>query len=208
VNKGDRVPDPTFLEQGESLRELKTLEVIAASPRISQRDLSKRLGIALGLTNACVSKMARTGLIRISRINGRSLAYHLTPAGFSAKAKLSVEYARTTVDLYRTAKQAVTEGIGALAMQGVTRIALLGAGDVAEIVGIVCSHQGMEIVCVVDDDPPRQGTAIAGLTVCPTPALRECGCQAVIVTYLDDVESWILRARELVEEDTLVVRAI
>jgi DNA-binding MarR family transcriptional regulator len=202
------VLDSTFLEQGQALRDLKALEVIAESPSISQRDLSKRLGIALGLTNACVGKMARTGLIKISRINGRSLAYHLTPAGFSAKARLSVEYARATVGLYRSAKEAVTEGLGLLAARGVSRIALLGAGDVAEIVGIVCAHQGMEIVCVADDDPELQRAVLSGLPVRPTSALRDCGCQAVIVTYLEDVDFWMQHAQELVAEGTPVVRAI
>lgn len=200
--------DSTFLQQGHALRDLKALEAIAELPSISQRDLSQRLGIALGLTNACVGKMARAGLIRISRINGRSLAYHLTPAGFSAKAKLSMEYAKATVGLYRTAKQAVTEGLGVLAAQGVSRIGLLGTGDVAEIVGIVAAHQGMEIVCVADDDAERQGATFMGLPVRPTSTLGASGCQAVIVAYLEDVEFWVQHAEGLVGDDTLVVRAI
>lgn len=208
MNKGGLVLESTFLEQGHALRDLKALEMIAESPAISQRDLSKRLGIALGLTNACLSKMARTGLIKISRINGRSLAYHLTPAGFSAKARLSMEYAKATVDLYRSARDVVTEGLGVLAGQGVSHIGLLGAGDVAEIVGIVCAHQGIEILCVADDDPERQRTTFLGLPVRPTSALKDCRCQAVIVTYLEDVEFWMQHAQELVAAGTPVVRAI
>ena len=200
--------ESSFLQQGHDLRDLKALEVIAESPSISQRDLSQRLGIALGLTNACVSKMARTGLIKISRINGRSLAYHLTPAGFSAKAKLSMEYAKATVGFYRTAKQAVTDGLEVLATQGVSRVGLLGAGDVAEIVGVVCSRQGMEIVCVMDDAAERQGATFLGLPVRPTSALRDCRCQAVIVTYLEDIDFWMQHAQELVAKGTPVVRAI
>jgi DNA-binding MarR family transcriptional regulator len=208
VNKGGVVPESIFLEQGHALRDLKALEVIAESPSISQRDLARHLGIALGLTNACVSKMARTGLIRISRIDGRSLAYHLTPAGFSAKARLSMEYARATIGLYSTARQAVTERLGALASKGVTRIGLLGAGDVAEIVGIVCAHQGMSIGCVADDRPEWLGTRFMGLPVVSSEALADYGCQAVIVTYLEDGEYWVQHAQRLVGKDTPVVRAI
>jgi DNA-binding MarR family transcriptional regulator len=202
------VSETTFLEQGQALRDLKALEAIAESPSISQRDLSQRLGIALGLTNACVSKMARTGLIKISRINGRSLAYHLTPAGFSAKAKLSMEYARTTVGFYHTAKQAVTDGLGALAATGVSRIALFGVGDVAEIVGIVCAHQGLEVACIVDENPDWQGTTFMGLPVLPSTALKDCTCQAVIITYLEDADFWLQHAQGIVGIDTPVVRAI
>ena len=200
--------DSTFLQQGHALRDLKALEAIAESPSISQRDLSQRLGIALGLTNACVGKMARAGLIRISRINGRSLAYHLTPAGFSAKARLSMEYARATVGMYHTAKQAVTEGLGVLASAGASRMALLGVGDVAEIVGVVCSHQGMEIVCIADENPDWQGRVFMGLPVLPASGLKDCGCEAVIVTYLEDVEFWVQHAQGIVAKGTPVVRAI
>ena len=200
--------DSSFLEQGESLRDLKALEAIAQSPSISQRDLAQQLGIALGLTNACLGKMARKGLIKVSRINGRSLAYHLTPAGFSAKARLSMEYARTTVGLYRTARQAVTEGLAILASEGVTRIALLGVGDVAEIVGIVCAHQGIEIVCLLDEVLDVQGTSFMGLPVRPLAELSACDYQAVIVTYLEDVEYWVEHVREMVPEGTPVMKAI
>jgi DNA-binding MarR family transcriptional regulator len=199
---------PAFLEQGQALRDLKALEAIAESPSISQRDLSQRLGIALGLANSCLAKMARKGLIKVSRVNGRSLAYHLTPAGFTAKAKLSVDYARTTVDFYRTARSAVTAGLGVLAAQGVSRVAILGAGDVAEIVGIVCAHQGLRIVCVADDDPARQGTEFMGLLVGPTAVLMDCGCEAVVVAHLEDAEQWMELASKLVPSGTLVVRAI
>ena len=197
-----------FLEQGEALRDLKTLEAIEQAPSISQRDLARQLGVALGVTNACLSKMARAGLIRISRVNGRSLAYHLTPAGFSAKAKLSVEYARATVDLYRTARQAVTQGIAVLAERGVKRIGILGAGDIAEIVGIVCAHQGIAIMCIADENPDIQGTSFLGLPVVRMAALAECDCDAVIVAYPEDADIWVKNAAEIMPDGRPVMKAI
>lgn len=208
MNKGVSVSESSFLEQGQALRDLKALEVISQSPSISQRDLAQQLGIALGLTNACLTKLARKGLIKVSRINGRSLAYHLTPVGFSAKAKLSVEYARTTVGLYRTARQAVTEAIGILAAADVSSIALLGVTDVAEIVGIVCAHQGISIVCLFDEIAEVQGTSFMGMSVRPLADISACDCEAVIVAYLDDQEYWINRVRAVVPEGTPVIKAI
>jgi DNA-binding MarR family transcriptional regulator len=202
------VPNSLFLEQGQALRDLKTLEAIEQAPSISQRDLARQLGVALGVTNACLSKMARAGLIRISRVNGRSLAYHLTPAGFSAKAKLSMEYARATVDLYRTARQAVTEGIGVLAESGVTRIALLGAGDIAEIVGIVCAHRGITIVAIADENVEVQGTSFLGLTLVSMAELAECDCEAVIVTYPEDADIWMKHVKEIMPKGTPVMTAM
>ena len=202
------VSGQTFLEQGPALRDLKTLEVIARTPSISQRDLAQELGIALGLANACLARMTRTGLIRISRINGRSLAYHLTPAGFTVKAKLSAQYVRTTIDFYHTARQAVRQGLGILSAQGISRIGLVGTGDVAEIVGVVCAHENISIVCIADDDLELRGTSFMGLPVVTTANLSRCGCQAVIVSCLDDVQFWMTRARSIMPEGTPVIRAL
>jgi len=52
-----------FLRPGEALRDLQTLEAIEERPDISQRDLAARLGVAVGLTIACLRKMARKGWI-------------------------------------------------------------------------------------------------------------------------------------------------
>jgi len=197
-----------FLEPGESLRDLKALEALEESPSISQRDLAQRLGIALGLTNACLSKMARTGLIKISRANSRSLTYNLTPAGLAAKAKLSVDYARTTVDLYRTAKQAVTSGLAVLAEQGVTKIGLLGANDVAEIVEIVCAHQGMVIACIADETRGVKGTRFMGRAVGSIADFEPAGCEAVIVTYLEDADFWVQHTRDCLPDDIRVIKAL
>lgn len=197
-----------FLQQGESLRDLRALEAISSQPTISQRDLARQLGVALGLANACLSKMARKGLIKISRINGRSLAYNVTPAGFTAKARLSVEYTKTTVGFYHAAKQAITDGLGVLAAQGISTVALVGANDMAEIVGIVCAHQGLVVVCIVDDDPQCQGGAFMGRTVLPLESLRKSACEAVIVTYLDDSQHWVERASEHVASSIPVMKAM
>ena len=197
-----------FLEPGESLRDLKALEALEASPSISQRDLAQRLGIALGLTNACVSRMARTGLIKISRANSRSLTYHLTPAGLAAKGRLSVDYARTTIDLYRTAKQAVTTGLASLAEQGVTRIGLLGANDVAEIVEIVCAHQGMVVVCVADETGGLEGARFMGHVVGSIADLEPADCEAVVVTYLEDTDFWVQHLTERLPSDIRVIKAL
>jgi len=146
------VAGSSFLQPSEALRDLTALEVIEGSPSISQRDLAQRFGIALGLTNACVRKMTCKGLIKIRRINSRSLTYHLTPAGSAAKARLSRDYARSTIDLYRTARQAVGVTIAKLALEGSARVGLAGVSNMAETVDIVCMHESILIKDIADVD--------------------------------------------------------
>lgn len=199
--------DSSFLRPGESLRNLQALEAIEERPNISQRDLADRLGIAVGLTNACLRNMARKGLIKIKRVNSRNISYHLTPAGISEKARLSIAFAETTVEFYRTAKREVSERMAALAEHGVTKIAIFGATDLAEIVALVCGHSGIEVVGVVDDGEEHPETYLGHEVGAPA-SLLHSGCEAVVVAYTVDVDRHHDRAKALVGERMPVIRAM
>ena len=89
------------------IRELNLLQELERNPVISQRELSNRFGIALGVTNACIKRMARRGWIRISGLNQRRIEYYLTPKGFAEKAKLTVHLISWTVQHYVTLKDLI-----------------------------------------------------------------------------------------------------
>ena len=197
-----------FLEPSRALRDLETLEAIEQCPAISQRDLSKRLGVALGVTNACLTRMAKTGLIKIRRANSRSLRYYLTPAGIAAKARLSMEYTRRTIDMYRTTKQGVSERLAALLENRVEKVGVLGATDVAEIVGIVCAHSGVDIVTIADVDPSVVGKPFMGRTVGAIADFESAGCEAVLVAYLDDTDYWIEYLKNILPDRVTVLAAL
>lgn len=184
--------EPAFHRAGEALRDLQALEVLEQHPEITQRDLAQRLGIAVGLTNACLRKMARKGLIKVRRINGRSIAYHLTPAGFAAKARLSVEFTEYTIGFYRHAKQTVSETLGALQALGVTRIVVVGATDLAEIVSICSPAYGIEIVAIVDGTAEGQERSILGRKTVPMDVMPAGGFDALVIadsaTYENEVD--------------------
>ena len=81
-------------------REARVLQEIEADPRVSQRDISKRLGIALGLTNSILKRLARKGLVRIRALKANQLAYYITPKGFQEKARLVAKYVRRTASFF------------------------------------------------------------------------------------------------------------
>lgn len=175
--------DGPFLRPGEALRDLRTLEALEEKPDISQRDLASRLGIAVGLTNACLRKMARKGLIKVKRINSRNITYHLTGAGIAEKARLSLEFTEATIDFYRRAKETVNTTLAQLQALGATRIVVLGANDLAEIVGICSGAYGIEIVAIADATPDAvERPAILGLRAVPVTEIPTDGFDALVVT--------------------------
>ena len=49
-------------------RELQILEQMEFDPRISQRNLSQKLGIALGLANLLIKSMVQKGYVKASKL--------------------------------------------------------------------------------------------------------------------------------------------
>ncbi|MDN5843804.1 MAG: MarR family EPS-associated transcriptional regulator [Alcaligenaceae bacterium] len=72
---------------------LKVLRLLESNPSLSQRELSRALGVSLGKTNYCVRALLDKGLIKMQNFRNSSnklgYAYLLTPAGIAAKADLT-----------------------------------------------------------------------------------------------------------------------
>ena len=130
--------------------DLKALEEIEKNPKISQRELSNHLGVALGITNSLLKNLVHKGLLKIRGENNRSLTYHLTHAGVLAKSRLAMRWTLNTIDFYRQARQDVTNKLTALTEQGIKSVALYGVGEVTEIAIIVAPEIGLNIVSVID----------------------------------------------------------
>ena len=59
--------------------ELRLLSQVEDSPEVTQRELSQRVGIALGLTNVLLRNLVQKGYIRATQANWKRWIYTLTP---------------------------------------------------------------------------------------------------------------------------------
>ena len=60
----------------------------------TQRKISKHTGLSLGAVNLLIKKMIKKGLIKIERLNPRTVRYILTPKGIQEKSRLTYRYIR------------------------------------------------------------------------------------------------------------------
>lgn len=162
---------------------LKILSQVEAGQRITQRDLAKRLGIALGLTNHLVRRLVQRGWIEMVRIGPKGVSYLLTPAGVAAKTRQTARYLERTVRLYTRTREVIRHRLETLSREWppietggngtgepvVKRIVFYGAGEVAEIAFISLQGTDLRLVGVIDDETPRP--AFFGMPVCPSAAL-------------------------------------
>ena len=161
--------DNNFLKPTEDLRNLQLLEEISRDSSASQRKLSERLGVALGVTNACLKKMANKGYIRIKGINHKRISYFLTPEGFSEKARLTYHFLEYTVHYYIDLKKNLAEKLDSISKQGVTRAVFYGAGDVMEVAFVISYEANIERNRAQRNSISRSGVRRRSGTLSPTP---------------------------------------
>jgi DNA-binding MarR family transcriptional regulator len=165
---------------------LGVLNVVERDSQISQRLISRELGVALGLANAYLKRCVRKGFIKISQVPKRRYAYFLTPQGFAEKARLTGEYLSTSLSFFRTAREQMSEILAGCAADGLRRVALAGASDLAEVARLCAFDHKIELVGVVDAS--QAGTSFHGLPVFAS--LNDCKpVDAVIVTGLNKPEA-------------------
>src|SRR5512135_2723290 len=91
----------------DTYRSLQILGELSGNDALTQRDLSKRLGIALGLVNSYIRNLAKKGYITIKAIPPKRYAYYLTPKGLAEKTRLTYDLLHDYTRIYREAKNSL-----------------------------------------------------------------------------------------------------
>lgn len=168
---------------------LGLLTSIEQDSTVTQRKLAGDLGIALGLANAYLRRCVRKGLVKVSQVPLNRYAYYLTPQGFAEKSRLTAEYLAVSFDFFRRARRDTAELLRQCAAQGWRRVALCGAGELAEVAALSAGDSGVEVVCVID--AAMAGKRCAGLAiVADCAAARRCAAPyAIDALVLTDTRS-------------------
>jgi DNA-binding Lrp family transcriptional regulator len=137
-------------------RDLLLLNAISEGTHVTQRDLSRRLGVALGLTNLYLKRLASRGLIKIISIRPNRLQYLLTPKGIAEKSRLTYSYVSYSLRMYREARESLRMALEDLALDGHKRIAFFGVGEAAEVAYLCLKENGLELSAVFDHSGGQQ----------------------------------------------------
>ena len=185
-----------LFKPSESMRDFQLLEELEKTPNLSQRELSKKFGIALGVTNACLKRMVRRGLIRLTKVPPRRIGYYLTPKGFAEKAKLSMTFFSYNIHHYSNLKAMITEKLLEMASQGVKRVIFWGVSDEMEIAYVTLQGTDMELVAIVDDDDGVNGRNILGKTIKGPDVIDSLKPDAILITSILDKERILKKLRK------------
>ncbi|HQD50477.1 MAG TPA: winged helix-turn-helix transcriptional regulator [Defluviitaleaceae bacterium] len=110
-------------------KELEILTHIQENEYITQREIAEKTGLSLGAVNLLLKKMIKTGLVKIERLNARTLKYILTPEGIKEKTAKTYRYIVKTYENIVRIQAAVKVIIEKQKDKGIKKIYLYGNQD-------------------------------------------------------------------------------
>lgn len=136
----------------DTYRAFLLMAEIAKDGSLSQRELARRVGIALGLVNSYLKNLVAKGFIRVRNFPKNRYSYLLTPKGVAEKSRLAYQHLSYFTNLYTIARQDYVKLFKSLAAAGVTKVVFCGLDEVTEIAWFSLQGTGIELLFVMDDD--------------------------------------------------------
>jgi DNA-binding MarR family transcriptional regulator len=163
-------------------RVLQLLTEVEKNEAVTQRMLSKNLGVALGLTNLYLKRMARKGYIKIRTIPRNRIKYLLTPRGVIQKSKLTYQYMQYSLSYYREVRGLLQDVLSRLSTSGSKQVVIYGTGELAEMAFLCLLETDLKLVAFVDG---IRRDKFLSCSLRPTESLPELEFDAVLIATLD-----------------------
>lgn len=177
MNKGLPSTPPS---ETERYRDLQILDELSNNDALTQRDLSKRMGIALGLVNSYLKNLIAKGYITVRNIPSKRYAYYLTPSGFAEKTRLAYDLLHDYTRIYREARQNLKKLFMEIQESGATSVVFAGADEVAEIAYLTLQETTLELSGIADEE--FAGKQFFGLSIQPLTDIDTMPYDYIVIT--------------------------
>ena len=131
---------------------INILQELENNPEISQKILSEKVGISVGLINLFIKRLTKKGFLKIKRLNGKSLAYLLTPKGIKEKTRLIKEYFQYSISHYQRARNILKKIFFELKNDGINSVIIYTTPEWAEISYLISKNLNFEIYGFIISD--------------------------------------------------------
>ncbi len=164
----------------DSYKSLLLLDEISKGNPLTQRDLSDRLGIALGLINSYLKNLISKGFITVTAIPRKRYVYYLTPKGFAEKTRLTYHHLQNFTNLYKVARKAFKTIFHKLEKDGIKRVIFCGVDEVAEIAYLSLREVSIKLIAIMDDE--KSGERFFEYKVSPMNIINRFPKEPIIIT--------------------------
>lgn len=133
-------------------RDLLLLSELERDGGATQRTLAIKLGVALGLTNLYLKRLAHKGFIKITTIPRSRIRYLLTPQGLAEKSRLTYQYMQYSLSYYRNMRGRLKEMLSSFDGTNGQRVAIYGTNELAELAYLSLREMNIDCVGFIDGD--------------------------------------------------------
>jgi FlaA1/EpsC-like NDP-sugar epimerase len=135
------------------------LDLIEKNSKITQREISKTIGVAVSMVNQYLDEYEQKGLIKMKRHSTKTVEYFVTKKGMERRKLLNIWYLKSSQMVYDSATNNILEFLNELVKKGYKNILVYPAGEVTEIILKVINETptcDIDVVAVVDDDNEKR----------------------------------------------------
>ena len=168
-----------------SYKELRLLEEIEQDPELSQRQLSRRMGVALGVGNLLLKNLAKKGYIKVTHLSWKRWIYVITPKGMTRKVNLTLSYIESFLGHYRRVKKILKENFDSLTLNKESKVAIVGTGELAELAYLALLDIGVDEIDMFGNENDKH--IFLGMNVVSIQDIEVNDYSKIVVTS-DDID--------------------
>jgi len=123
-----------------NLKEALILSSIPLEGAMSQREISKKSGLSLGMINFLIKNLVQKGYVKLSRLNKKNIKYLITKKGLSEQYRLTFLYIQDTFNKLSSYKKWIGELIEEKIKNNSLQFIIIGTNELADIVEIILKN--------------------------------------------------------------------
>ena len=179
----------------EDLHILRLMREIDRDGNSSQRELSRRLNISLGLVNTFLKRLVNKGYFKVKTMPRNRVKYFLTPSGLARKSRLTLEFLQYSLHFYDDIKGLILNLYSDMERNNVHRIIFYGAGEIAELAYLYLQQTNIHLAGIIDDQ--KKGDTFFRNKVLGSERLSDLSWDMILVTNLEHKEEKLTDLVEL-----------
>ena len=142
--------------------------MIEKNSKITQREMSDAIGVAVSMINSYLDDYESFGLVKRKYLSSKTVEYLITKKGIERKKVLNIDYLSSAQMLYNSAKENIEKFLIQIEQKGYKNILLYGAGEVAEIMLHTLKSSlsvSINALAVIDDDSTKIGSKLVDVPI-------------------------------------------
>ena len=166
-------------------KEYMILDMIEKNSRVTQREISKEIGIALSMVNDHLDQFEKEKLVKRIKHSTKHVEYLITKKGTERRKLLNIWYLKSSQGIYLQAKENITKFLNQIIAKGFKQILLYGAGEVAEIILSVLNDDNqlpLEVLAVIDDDKNKSGNVLVNVPIITKDQIKDIRHDGILIS--------------------------